>query len=178
MMISHKLGLFLLALAIVNSGCSVTDSSFWPSLTGDDPSGKTEKADKIVKPAVKPSQSGTPSVVDATPTRVVISEAGKENSPSEKAGVKAGDIILEFNGERIQEMKQLPIIVARTKVGKKVKVKIWRDKKEIVKIIELGRLETSEDFKVAEKEKPSKEKGIDGLKIFVRELREFMYDGS
>ena len=31
------------------------------------------------------------------------------NSPSEKAGVKAGDIILEFNGERIQEMKQLPL---------------------------------------------------------------------
>ena len=93
-----------------------------------------------------------------------------QDSPSDKAGVKAGDIILEFDGERIQEMKQLPIIVARTKVGKKVKVKIWRDKKEIVKIIELGRLETSEDFKVAEKEKPSKEKGIDGLKIFVREL--------
>ena len=49
------------------------------------------------------------------------------NSPSEKAGVKAGDIILEFNGEKIQEMKQLPIIVARTEVGKNVKVKIWRD---------------------------------------------------
>ena len=30
-----------------------------------------------------------------------------ENSPSEKAGVKAGDIILEFNGEKIQEMKEL-----------------------------------------------------------------------
>ena len=79
-----------------------------------------------------------------------------ENSPSYKAGVKAGDIILEFNGEIIQEMKQLPIIVARTDVGKKVKVKLWRNKKEIEKIITLGRLETSEDFKVAEKKKPSK----------------------
>ena len=56
-----------------------------------------------------------------------------ENSPSEKAGVKAGDIILEFNGEKINEMKELPIIVARTEVGKKVKVKIWRNKKEIIK---------------------------------------------
>ena len=69
------------------------------------------------------------------------------NSPSEKAGVKAGDIILEFNGETIKEMKELPIIVARTEVGKKVKVKIWRNKKEITKTITLGRLETSEDFK-------------------------------
>ena len=92
------------------------------------------------------------------------------NSPSEKAGVKAGDIILEFNGERIQEMKQLPIIVARTEVGKKVKVKIWRDKKEIIKTITLGRLETSEDYKVAEKEKSKKEFEIKSLKILVREV--------
>ncbi len=92
------------------------------------------------------------------------------NSPSEKAGVKAGDIILEFNGEIIQEMKELPIIVARTEVGKKVKVKIWRDKKEILKTITLGRLETSEDFKVSEKTKPLKETVIENLKITVREL--------
>ena len=93
-----------------------------------------------------------------------------QNSPSEKAGVKAGDIILEFNGERIQEMKELPIIVARTEVGKKVKVKIWRNKKEIVKTITLGRLETSEDFKVAEKDTPVKEQRIESLKISVRKL--------
>ena len=92
------------------------------------------------------------------------------NSPSEKAGVKAGDIILEFNGERIQEMKELPIIVARTEVGKKVKVKIWRNKKEIIKNITLGRLETSEDFKVAEKNTPLKDQRIESLKITVREL--------
>ena len=93
-----------------------------------------------------------------------------ENSPSDEAGVKAGDIILEFNGEKIEEMKELPIIVARTEVGKKVKVKIWRDKKEIIKTITLGRLETSEDFKVTEKKKPIKETIIEDLKITVREL--------
>ena len=93
-----------------------------------------------------------------------------ENSPSDKAGVKAGDIILEFNGEKIKVMKELPMIVARTEVGKKVKVKIWRDKKEITKTITLGRLETSEDFKVAEKKAKPKETRIDKLKITVREL--------
>ena len=93
-----------------------------------------------------------------------------ENSPSEKAGVKAGDIILEFNGEKIKEMKELPIIVARTEVGKKVKVKIWRNKKEIIKTIILGRLETSEDFKVAEKDKTPKDIEINNLKISVREI--------
>jgi len=93
-----------------------------------------------------------------------------QNSPSDKAGVKAGDIILEFNGEKIEEMKQLPIIVARTEVGKKVKVKIWRNKKEIIKTITLGRLETSEDFKVAEKDTSSKELEIKDLKITIRKL--------
>ena len=93
-----------------------------------------------------------------------------ENSPSDKAGVKAGDIILEFNGEKILEMKQLPIIVARTKVGKKVEVKIWRNKKEITKNITLGRLETSEDFKVAEKIKQPEQVTIENLKISVREV--------
>ena len=93
-----------------------------------------------------------------------------QNSPSEKGGIKAGDIILEFNGEKIKEMKQLPMIVAKTKVGKKVKVKIWRDKKEIIKTITLGRLETSEDFKVSEKSKAPKESEIRNLKITVREI--------
>jgi len=93
-----------------------------------------------------------------------------ENSPSEKAGVKAGDIILEFNGERIQEMKQLPIIVAKTEVGKKVNVKIWRNKKEISKTITLGRLETSEDFKITDENTQPKEFKIESLKIYVREV--------
>jgi len=95
-----------------------------------------------------------------------------ENSPSAKAGVKAGDIILEFDGEKINEMKELPIIVARTAVGKKVKVKIWRNKKEITKNITLGRLETSEDFKAPEKENEIKEIKIDSLEITVRELNQ------
>ena len=67
-------------------------------------------------------------------------------------------------------MKQLPMIVARTEVGKKVEVKIWRNKKEITKIITLGRLETSEDFKVAEQNSEPKDLRIEKLKINVREV--------
>jgi serine protease Do len=94
-----------------------------------------------------------------------------ENSPSEKAGIKAGDIILEFNGKKINQMKELPAIVARTQVGKNVEVKIWRDKKEIIKNVLLGRLETSEDFKVSEKQKTIDTiDQIEDLKITVRSL--------
>ena len=97
-----------------------------------------------------------------------------EKSPSDKAGIKAGDIILEFNGTKISEMKELPKIVAQTEVGKIVDVKVWRNKKEITKKIKLGRLETSSDFK---KEEPKETKPetqeileIKSLKVIVRLL--------
>ena len=93
-----------------------------------------------------------------------------EGSPSDKAGVKSGDIILEFDGKTINEMKELPMIVAQTDVGKTVNVKIWRNKKEITKKITLGRLETSEDFKAEGKAKKIKNTIIEGLKIEVRVL--------
>jgi serine protease Do len=95
-----------------------------------------------------------------------------EKSPSDKAGIKAGDIILEFNGTKINEMKELPIIVAQTEVGKIVDVKVWRNKNEISKKIKLGRLETSSDFK--EEKKVNKETSeiseIKSLKIIARVL--------
>ena len=94
-----------------------------------------------------------------------------DGSPSDDAGIKPGDIILEFDGKNINEMVELPKIVAATDVGKKVKVKVWRNQREITKQIILGRLETSSDFKSQGKvtEKP-KENTIEGLKITVRLL--------
>ena len=92
-----------------------------------------------------------------------------DGSPSDKAGILAGDIIIEFDGELIDQMKELPLIVAQTEVGKTVTVKLWRNKKEISKKITLGRLETSEDFKTQKAEKP-KTSEIEDLKITVRSL--------
>ena len=94
-----------------------------------------------------------------------------DNSPSDKAGIKAGDIILEFDGVLINEMKELPKIVAQTEVGKTVEVKVWRNEKKISKKIKLGRLETSEDFR-AKKTEEVKDKEIESLKISVRVIEE------
>ncbi len=103
------------------------------------------------------------------PRGALVASVAK-NSPSEKAGIKGGDIILEFNGTKIKEMNELPKIVAQTKVGKIVEVKVWRNKKEIIKKIKLGRLETSEDFKEEEKKVKPKIEEIKSLKIKVRTL--------
>lgn len=51
-------------------------------------------------------------------------------SPAEKAGLKEGDIILEFDGKKIKEMNELLRVVAATTVGKKVTIHILRDGKE------------------------------------------------
>ncbi len=50
-------------------------------------------------------------------------------SPAEKAGIKPGDIIIEFNGKAIKEMNELPRLVAAVPVGKTVDVKILREGK-------------------------------------------------
>ena len=104
------------------------------------------------------------------PRGALVASVAK-GSPSEKGGIKDGDVILEFDGKLINEMKELPKIVAETNVGKKVNVKIWRNEKELNKQIILGRLETSDDF-VAQGKKPevSKNSYIDGLKATVRLL--------
>ena len=103
------------------------------------------------------------------PRGALVASVAK-NSPSDKAGIKAGDIILEFNGTLIKEMRELPKIVAQTEVGKVVKVKIWRNQREIIKDIKLGRLETSEDFQTAKPAEGPKLSKIEELKITVRLL--------
>ena len=61
--------------------------------------------------------------------------------PAEKAGLQAGDIILTFDGKAVKEMRDLPRIVADTKVGSKVPITIWRDGKVVKKKIEVARFE-------------------------------------
>ena len=105
------------------------------------------------------------------PAGALVASVGK-NSPAEKAGVKAGDIILEFDGKRINTMKKLPNVVASTEVGKSVEIKIWRNKKLISKRLTLGRLETSEEFKETKPKIVKKDVDIQSLKITVRDLNE------
>tara|TARA_B100000575_G_scaffold293020_1_gene303126 strand:- start:948 stop:2354 length:1407 start_codon:yes stop_codon:yes gene_type:complete len=106
------------------------------------------------------------------PEGALVASVG-EKSPADKAGIKAGDIIIEFDGKKIDTMRTLPKVVANTEVGKNVKLKIWRDKKLILKNLKLGRLEASEEFK-EKKAKPKKteETEIDVLKITVRDVNE------
>ena len=105
------------------------------------------------------------------PEGALVASVG-QNSPAEKAGIKAGDIILEFDGKKINTMKKLPNVVASTEVGKSVELKIWRNKKLISKRLTLGRLETSEEFKETKPKIVKKDVDMQSLKIAVRDLNE------
>jgi S1-C subfamily serine protease len=52
-------------------------------------------------------------------------------SPADKAGIKAGDIILEINGMTINNSTDLTERISKMSVGQKVELKILRDKKTI-----------------------------------------------
>ncbi len=51
-------------------------------------------------------------------------------SPAEKGGLKAGDVILSFDGQMIDDTAQLPARVGATAIGKRVEVEVLRDGKE------------------------------------------------
>jgi serine protease Do len=72
-------------------------------------------------------------VADVTPT-----------GPAEASGIKPGDVVVRFDGKEVNEMRDLPRIVADTPVGKTVVVEIMRDGKLEQVEVEIGRLEEGE----------------------------------
>jgi serine protease Do len=62
-------------------------------------------------------------------------------SPADKAGLEQGDVIVNFDGQKINDSKDLPRIVASTPVGKTVTVKLVREGKEIERQTKVGEME-------------------------------------
>ena len=67
-----------------------------------------------------------------------------DKGPAKAAGLKAGDVIIKFDGVDIKESRDLPKIVASEPVGKEVEIVVMRQGKQIAKTIKLGRLEENE----------------------------------
>jgi serine protease Do len=64
-----------------------------------------------------------------------------KGGPGEKAGMQAGDVVVEFNGKPVNEVKDLPRLVADSQVGGKAKLKVLRAGKEVMLDAEVGLLE-------------------------------------
>ncbi len=68
-----------------------------------------------------------------------------ETGPAQAAGIEAGDIILEFDGKPIKDMRDLPRLVAETVIGKTAELTYWRGGRENKVKIMVGELEKAED---------------------------------
>src|SRR5205814_2358823 len=70
-----------------------------------------------------------------------------KDGPAEVAGIKQGDVIVEYDGKTVNDSAELPLLVARTPVGKSVKVKVLRGKESVnlsVKVQELKEEEAAQ----------------------------------
>ena len=59
------------------------------------------------------------------PTGALVAQVN-EGSPADKAGIKVGDVIQNFDGKPVDKMRDLPRIVAETGIGRKVDVTVYR----------------------------------------------------
>jgi serine protease Do len=73
------------------------------------------------------------------PTGALVSRV-LPGSPAETAGVQAGDVILSFNGEEIEESSELPQVVGLLSSGTKAQAKVMRDGERTTLTIEIGDL--------------------------------------
>jgi len=92
-------------------------------------------------------QTVTPEIaegLDLEAARGALVAAVTAGGPAAAAGIAAGDVILSFNGQDIDAMRDLPRIVADTPVGAEVDVEVWRRGATETVSVELGRLEEGE----------------------------------
>ncbi len=95
-------------------------------------------------------------------------------SPAEKAGILAGDIVLEFNNNEVTEMRKLPRLVADSKVNNEADIVVWRNEKKLVLKVVIAEMKEEEMSNVKEKTKNDNmvEGNIEDLGIKVSTITE------
>ena len=99
----------------------------------------------------------------------------QEDSPAEKAGIEAGDIIIEFSGTKINNYRDLPRLVVEKDVKSLVSLKVWRKNKVIVLSVTLGELDEP-SLSVDDKEDKNKSLAIKEIGISIRDIVDQDYE--
>ena len=96
--------------------------------------------------------------------------------PAEKAGMQAGDVILEFNNKKVKNVKELQRTVADSTVASSVNVTVWRNKKKKKYKVKVGELEKfnslAENNKQNNKPTTDKEFEIDKLGLRFKNIND------
>ncbi len=80
------------------------------------------------------------------------------NSPADNAGIKEGDVIIEYDGNKVTDVQSFRIMVASTAPGKTVKLKLIRNNREMELKVKIG--EMKEEVAVSGGEKQETELGM------------------
>jgi serine protease Do len=97
-------------------------------------------------------------------TGALVTEV-QPDSPAAKAGVKAGDVILEYNGKKVTDRHHLKFEVARTKPGESVPLKISRDGSNKTFDVAVGNLEAGEKLAKLDKSTPDDNGTLNGVTV-------------
>ena len=81
-------------------------------------------------------------------------------SPADEGGLASGDVIIEFDGRKIEEMEALPRYVAESPVGKNVELVVLRKGKRKTLDLELGELDSGVEVAATEEEAKQPRYGI------------------
>ncbi|MBI4522278.1 MAG: DegQ family serine endoprotease [Deltaproteobacteria bacterium] len=65
-------------------------------------------------------------------------------SPAERGGIKVRDVIVDYSGKPIKDSSDLSLMVARTRVGTRVNITVWRDKRQLSLTATITELEEEE----------------------------------
>jgi serine protease Do len=84
------------------------------------------------------------------------------DGPGEKAGIKAGDVIVAVDGRPIDRSSQLPSTIASLAPGSKATLEVWRDRAARRLVVTIGQLQ---DERVATSDAPGSAKGKLGLSL-------------
>lgn len=88
-------------------------------------------------------------------------------SPAADGGVREGDVILQFDGKDLRQSSDLPLLASLAGVGKRVPLKLWRDKKERTVFVTLTEFKSDE---VAMRRGQGAEKDADALGLVVSDI--------
>jgi|TARA_R110000851_G_scaffold165169_2_gene309881 serine protease Do len=92
----------------------------------------------------------------------------QRDGPADKAGVQAGDVITDFNGEPIAQWSDLPRIVGGTKPDTRATMKVWRKGKEVSLRVRVGEFESDEAAAQANTGSQAEEMSTDVLGLGVQ----------
>ena len=101
------------------------------------------------------------------PAGVVVTTV-EPNSPAAKGGLRPGDVILAYNGQKIDEPSLLPRLVAATRPGDKAEAEVWRAGKRERVALTVGEIPDEVAAKPRQPEK--KDTAQTGLGLAVRSL--------